>query len=426
MTQDVNHDVLPKKAFSHALKNPQILEWYTSDQEFKKKVDSLMNGLMTQEDLQPILKDSKMVKFFHFAGLTDKGKIPDQRKVNNQTNHSKIIPPNLNKQELEKKKSEAEENKKQGTEFYKNKEYKKALEYYQKASKLFPEEPSYILNQAAVYFMENKFNECERICQKVLNISRENQADYKWPAKAYTRLASIEEKRGDLKKAIQYLVESLTEFKDDKVKEKLRQLKKKLKSQEDKKQLNPEEALKLKIKGDEAFRSMKWKDAINLYTRSIKRNPNDPKVYNNCSTAYCKLMAWGPALDDASKAIVLDPKWITPYLRKAKIEQACKTYHKALMTLKLAGSNIENPKDPLLQRAIHELNVTISIANQKNDPERQQRALEDPQIQIIMQDPIISALLKAAQTDPTRIQKAMTNEVVREKIELLAAAGIIR
>lgn len=171
---------------------------------------------------------------------------------------------------------------------------------------------------------------------------------------------------------------------------------------------------------------MNWKDAINLYIESIKRNPNDPKVYNNCSTAYCKLMAWGPALNDASKAILLDPKWIKPYLRKAKIEQACKTYHKALMTLKLAGSNIENPKNPLLQRAIQELNVAISIANQKNDPERQQRALEDPQIQIIMQDPIISALLKAAQTDPSRIQKAMTNEVVREKIELLAAAGIIR
>jgi len=260
----------------------------------------------------------------------------------------------------------------------------------------------------------------------VLSISRENQTDYKWPAKAYTRLASIEEKRGNLKKAIQYLVESLIELKDHKVKERLKQLEKKLRSQEKEKQLDPEEALKLKTKADEAFRSMRWRDAISLYIESIKRNPNDPKVYNNCSTAYCKLMAWGPALDDASKAIVLDPKWIKPYLRKAKIEQACKTYHKALMTLKLAGSNIENPKDSLLQRAIHELNVAISIANQKNDPERQQRALEDPQIQIIMQDPIISALLKAAQTDPTRIQKAMTNEVVREKIELLAAAGIIR
>lgn len=302
----------------------------------------------------------------------------------------------------------------------------KALEHYKKASKLFPQEPSYILNQAAVYLMENKLDECEKTCQEVLNVSRKNQADYKWSAKAYTRLANIEEKRGNLKKAIQHLVESLTEFRDDRIKERLRQLKKKLKFQEEEEKLNPEEALEFKTKADEAFRSMNWKDAINLYIESIKRNPNDPKVYNNCSTAYCKLMAWGPALNDASKAILLDPKWIKPYLRKAKIEQACKTYHKALMTLKLAGSNIENPKNPLLQRAIQELNVAISIANQKNDPERQQRALEDPQIQIIMQDPIISALLKAAQTDPSRIQKAMTNEVVREKIELLAAAGIIR
>jgi len=326
----------------------------------------------------------------------------------------------------EEKKNEADRIKEKGTKLYKNKDYERALEYYEKASKIFPEEPSYLLNQAAVYMMQNNLDKCEKICQKVINISRENKEDYKWPAKAYTRLATIEEKRGNLEKSIQYLVESLTEIGDKKIKERLKQLKKKLKFQEEEGLLNPEEALKFKTEGDNAFRLMKWKDAINAYNESIKRNPNDPKVYNNCSTAYCKLMAWGPALDDASKAIVLDPKWIKPYLRKAKIEQACKTYHKALMTLKLARSNIEDTKDPILQQAIQQLNVAISIANQKNDPERQQRALEDPQIQVIMQDPIISALLKAAQTDPSRIQKAMTDELVREKIELLAAAGIVR
>merc|ERR1711976_945368 len=418
---------ISKKILSQALMNPQILEWYTNDLEFKKEVDSLVGKVLTQVELENISKDLKMMKFFHSVGIFGKKKAFVQKNIDKELDDQteKTSLKNM-KQKLEEKKNEAEMIKKEGTKFYKNKEYRRALECYQKASKLFPQEPSYILNQAAVLLMENELDDCEKTCLEVINISRANQADYKWPAKAYTRLASIEEKRGNLKKAIQYLVESLTEFKDDKVKEKLRQLKKKLKFQEQEKQLNPEEALKLKIKADEAFGLMKWKDAINLYIESIKRNPNDPKVYNNCSTAYCKLMAWGPALDDASKAIVLNPKWIKPYLRKAKIEQACKTYHKALITLKLAGSNVENPKDPLLQKAIYELNVAISIANQKDDPERQQRALEDPQIQVIMQDPIISALLKAAQSDPTRIQKAMTNETVREKIELLAAPGIIR
>ena len=47
-------------------------------------------------------------------------------------------------------------------------------------------------------------------------------------------------------------------------------------------------------------------------------------------------MGWDAALDDVAKAIVLDPNWVKPYLRKAKIEQALQVYHKALKTLKIA------------------------------------------------------------------------------------------
>merc|ERR1719189_2390319 len=105
--------------------------------------------------------------------------------------------------------------------------------------------------------------------------------------------------------------------------------------------LNPEEALEFKAKADDAFRAGKWKEAIDLYAESIKRNPKDPKVYNNRSTALCKVMGWDAALDDVSKAIALDPKWVKPYLRKAKIETALQQYHKALKTLKIAMNVVE-------------------------------------------------------------------------------------
>lgn len=231
MMQSMGHGILPKEALSHALMNPEILGWYTSNQKFKDKVDSLVNEIPSQSNLQSILRDSKMMKFFNYAGLLGKSKNEKKNfsKINT-SKESKFEPLlTVEQKEEKKKKDEADTIKNEGTRFYKNKDYETALEYYERATKIFPEEPTYILNQAAVYMMQNNLDKCEEICQKVINISRENQADYKWPAKAYTRLATIEEKRGNLEKAIKYLLESLTEIGDEKIRERLKQLKKKIK-----------------------------------------------------------------------------------------------------------------------------------------------------------------------------------------------------
>jgi stress-induced-phosphoprotein 1 len=261
--------------------------------------------------------------------------------------------------------------------------------------------------------------------KKVIKIAQDNGLEYKWSAKAYTRLSVIEEKRGNINKCITYLEESLTELNDPKIREKLKRMKKYQEEKKAKELLNPEKALELKKKGDESFKKLRWTDAIDYYSESLKRDPDNPKVYNNRSTAYCKLMAWGPALDDVSKAISLDAKWVKPYLRKSKIEQLLKTYHKALLTLKLASKVIGNNQDLLYAR--QHLNTAIRIANNCEDPERQQRALEDSNIQMILKDPVITALLKEAQSDPSRISNAIaTDSNIRDKIELLSAAGIVR
>merc|ERR1719480_740465 len=157
--------------------------------------------------------------------------------------------------------------------------------------------------------------------------------------------------------------------------------------------LNPEEALEFKAKADDAFRAGKWKEAIDLYAKSIKRNPKDPKVYNNRSTALCKVMGWDAALDDVAKAIALDHMSVKPYLRKAKIEQALQVYHKALKTLKLAEKVVGIDDLPKVRQAVSELNLAIQTANMNRESAqvRQQRALEDPDIMGILQDPVIDA-----------------------------------
>ena len=44
----------------------------------------------------------------------------------------------------------------------------------------------------------------------------------------------------------------------------------------------------------------------------------------------------------------------------------------------------------------------------------------------IMQDPVMSAILQQAQSDPAALQEHMKNPSVRAKVQKLVAAGVIR
>jgi stress-induced-phosphoprotein 1 len=50
-------------------------------------------------------------------------------------------------------------------------------------------------------------------------------------------------------------------------------------------------------------------DAVKAYSEAIKRDPTDPKAYNNRAAAYTQLTALPEALKDSDKAIELDPKF---------------------------------------------------------------------------------------------------------------------
>jgi stress-induced-phosphoprotein 1 len=58
--------------------------------------------------------------------------------------------------------------------------------------------------------------------------------------------------------------------------------------------------------------------------------------------------------------------------------------------------------------------------------ESRAKALEDPEIQGILRDPVMQNVLEDLQSDPRAAQRHMAHPEIRNKISKLIAAGIIR
>ena len=97
--------------------------------------------------------------------------------------------------------SEALKLKELGNEAYKEKNFKMALDFYEKAILLVPTEMTFILNSAAVHFQLQNFEECVKSCLKAIKIGRENRADSKLIAKSFARMGRAHKESGNLKMA---------------------------------------------------------------------------------------------------------------------------------------------------------------------------------------------------------------------------------
>lgn len=67
-----------------------------------------------------------------------------------------------------------------------------------------------------------------------------------------------------------------------------------------------------------------------------------------------------------------------------------------------------------------------SGGDKEKDDERARRAMEDPEIQAILRDPIVSQCIEDMQTRPGAAQKVMADPMMRAKFEKLIAAGVLR
>lgn len=307
-----------------------------------------------------------------------------------------------------------------GNDAYKKKEFETALKHYNEAIEHDPTDITFYNNIAAVYFEQKDYDKCISTCEKGIEIGRENRADFKLIAKAFSRIGNAYKKMENWKTAKVYFEKSMSEHRTPEVKTILSQIDKKIKEEELKAYIDPVKAEEEKELGNEFFKKGEFSTAIKHYTEAIKRNPEDPKLYSNRAACYTKLAAFDLGLKDCEMCTTLDDKFIKGWIRKGKILQGMQKTSKALAAYQKATEIDPNNTEAL------EGYRSCTMAVHSNPQETWQKAMTDPEVQQILKDPAMRMILNQMQSDPKAVQDHLKNPEIAGKIQKLLESGIIQ
>lgn len=327
-----------------------------------------------------------------------------------------------------KAKKEAEEEKAKGSSAYRARNFADAITHFSKAWETWPKDITYLTNLAAAYFEQGDYDDCIKACEKAVDEGREIRADYKLVAKAFGRIGTAYSRKGDMDNAVKFYQKSLAEHRTADILTKLRQAEKDKEESAKKAYLNPELAAKAREEGNTFFKAGNFVDSVKAYSEAIKRDPSDPRGYNNRAAAYTKLAALPEALKDADEAIKVDPKFVRAYIRKSMVLFGMKEYTRAMEAAQLAA-DLDEKKEHTKEIEGQLQKIAAATYTQRaseTEEETLQRAMRDPEVASIMTDPVIQSILQQAQQDPAALQDHLKNPTVRAKIQKLIAAGIIK
>ncbi|KAJ1519420.1 hypothetical protein ONE63_004712 [Megalurothrips usitatus] len=314
---------------------------------------------------------------------------------------------------------EARKEKERGNEAYKKKDFGTALVHYNKAIELDPTDITYLNNIAAVYFEQKEYKKCIEQCEKAIEIGRENRADFKLIAKAFSRIGNAYKKLEDYSNAKVYYEKSMSEHRTPEIRSLLSDVDKKIKELEAKAYIDPTKAEEAKERGNELFKNGDYAEAVKFYTEAIKRNPEDSKYYSNRAACYTKLAAFDLGLKDCEKCLELDPKFIKGWIRKGKILQGMQQHGKAVSAYQRALELDPNNAEAL------EGHRSSSVAVNSNPEEVRKRAMADPEVQAILRDPAMRLILEQMQNDPKALKDHLKNPDIAAKIQKLLECGLI-
>jgi stress-induced-phosphoprotein 1 len=215
-------------------------------------------------------------------------------------------------------------------------------------------------------------------------------------ARALTRKGSALVKMArcskDFEPAIETFQKALTEHRNPDTLKKLNDAEKVKKELEQQEYFDPTIAEEEREKGNGFFKEQKYPEAVKHYSEAIKRNPNDVRAYSNRAACYTKLGALPEGLKDAEKCIELDPSFTKGYSRKGAIQFFMKEYDKAMETYQEGLKHDPKNQEFLdgVRRCVEQINkASRGDLTPEELKERQAKAMQDPEVQNILSDPVM-------------------------------------
>lgn len=439
----------PTALAAAAAKNPKIKE-YLQDPALMQKVNMLaqlgggQQGMQQQLLMQMMQQDPRVLEVFMATQGIDvstmspedfpEGDSAPSRPAPKREPPKKEEPPPPEDNRTSEQK-EADEFKTKGNELYKKKQFKEAIEMYEKAIEKEPNDIIYYNNRNAVWiemgeeYWPKVLESCEDLIKRRYEINSANPggASFEKVAKVFARMASLYEKTHEFDKAIEMYNKSLTEDNNRTTRNALRDCEKLKEKNEKDAYLDPVKAEEHREKGNELFKEKQYAEAKKEYDEALKRNPQDAKLYSNRAAALTKLLAYPDALRDLDECLKLDPTFVKAYSRKGAAHFFMKEYHKALQAYE-QGLKLD-PESQECKQGRDQVIAKISETSRSGqvDEEQIRHAMADPEIQQILHDPQINMFLKDLQSHPREAQKAMAADPkLQEAVSKLVAAGIIR
>ncbi|GAB4859703.1 Serine/threonine-protein phosphatase 5 [Ancistrocladus abbreviatus] len=141
---------------------------------------------------------------------------------------------------------------------------------------------------------------------------------------------------------------------------------------------NPSGAEELKLLANEAFKAYKYSQAIDLYTQAIVLNSQNAVYWANRAFAHIRLEEYGSAVQDASKAIEIDPKYSKGYYRRGAAHLAMGKFKDALKDFQQVKRICPNDPDATkklkeCEKAVMKLKFEEAIAV----PDSQRQSIAD-------------------------------------------------
>ncbi|KAI0520584.1 hypothetical protein KFK09_008060 [Dendrobium nobile] len=405
------------KMLQEVQKNPNNLNLYLQDQRMMQVLGVLLNVKMRDSTRDEMESD-----------FPEPGKKRPQAETTNQAPPKTEPEPEPEPMEFtdevkeaKQRKAEAQKEKEAGNTAYKKKDFEGAINHYTRAIELDDEDISFLTNRAAVYLEMGKYEDCIADCDKAVERGRELHSDFKMIARALTRkgsaLVKLAKCSKDYEPAIETFQKALTEHRNPDTLKKLNDAERAKKEAEQQEYYDPKIADEEREKGMFCYTFLYHCHCIFFLT------------YSNRAACYTKLGALPEGLKDAEKCIELDPSFSKGYTRKGAVQFFMKEYDKALETYQEGLKH--DPKNHELidgvRRCVEQINRTnrgdISPEELK---ERQAKAMQDPEIQNILSDPIMRQVLVDLQENPRASQEHLKNPQVMNKIQKLISAGIVQ